>query len=99
MKDQLIKFSSAAPCTALLTFYFLRLGIVGASLRMLAVCFMFSGGTFLFVSAAHILPEIQASQEAEDDASPATRRTKFANMWVMVGGLMLPLLINIEHGH
>ena len=96
-KNQLVKFSSAAPATALVTFYFLRLGLVGASLRMLAVCFMFSGGTFLFVSAAHILPEIQASQDA--DTTPAHRRTRFANMWVMVCGIILPLLIIIEQGH
>ena len=97
VKNQLVKFSSAAPATALVTFYFLRLGLVGASLRMLAVCFMFSGGTFLFVSAAHILPEIQASQDA--DTTPAHRRTRFANMWVMVCGIILPLLIIIEQGH
>jgi len=94
VKSQLVKFSAAAPCSSLLTFYVLRLGVMHASLRMLAVCFMFSGGTFLFVSAAHILPEIQATTD-----DPSDRQAKFRNLWIMVGGLLLPLLINIEHGH
>lgn len=87
---------------------------------------MFSGGTFLYVATAHVLPEIQAGHtpdpDDEDDEEAGTHteaadghghhghshgghrskhspRMKWVEVWVMVAGVLLPLLINVHHGH
>eukprot|EP00055_Hartaetosiga_balthica_P005020 m.14052 g.14052 ORF g.14052 m.14052 type:complete len:301 (+) comp4246_c0_seq1:47-949(+) len=58
IKKYLLIFSLAAPVGALFTFYGLALDIVQYRLYFIAIIMLFSAGTFLFVSAVHILPEI-----------------------------------------
>jgi hypothetical protein len=48
---------------AILTFYGLGLGLVEYQLKNVALVMLLSGGTFLFVATAHILPEILHSGE------------------------------------
>ncbi len=95
--------------------------------EMLALCLLFSGGTFLYVATAHVLPEIQAGghggggadggEGGEDGGGahgdedggedghghshgPKTPpKMKWSEVWVMVSGVLLPLLIDVHHGH
>ena len=98
---------------------------------MLAVFLLFSGGTFLYVATAHVLPEIQAGNShfatgraALDDkggggghgdhvgglsgsagghSHGSVVRTppkmKWSETWLLVSGVLLPLLLDVHHGH
>jgi hypothetical protein len=48
---------------AILTYYILGFGLFAYERTMLAVILLFSGGTFLYVATAHVLPEIQEGTE------------------------------------
>ncbi len=92
--------------------------------EMLALCLLFSGGTFLYVATAHVLPEIQhggmgggeedgtAGEAGGDEdgghhghshgrAHGTPPRMKWAEVWTMVAGVLLPLLLDAggSHGH
>ncbi len=60
VKKRLLVFSSAAPLGALATYAILSADIFTFKQEMLALCLLFSGGTFLYVATAHVLPEIQS---------------------------------------
>ena len=85
---------------------------------------LFSGGTFLYVATAHVLPEIQAGNHnfvrSSDDVEGGggheeggsvggghshggSMRTppkmKWSETWLLVGGVLLPLLLDVHHGH
>lgn len=72
---------------------------------MLAQLLLFSGGTFLYVATAHVLPEIQAGNSHGDEghAHGGSNRTppkmKWSETWLLVGGVLLPLLLDVHHGH
>jgi hypothetical protein len=67
----------------------------------------FSGGTFLYVATAHILPEVsqnevrKAGQDDDDHSAHAHGHGQLS--WVEVGylvaGVLLPLIMNIGHSH
>ena len=57
-----------------------------------ALCLMFSAGTFLYVATAHILPEVQASE-------PAGRPLRWKFVLLLVTGIIFPAFINVEHEH
>lgn len=74
----------------------------------LALCFLFSGGTFLYVATAHILPELQqrsstrgSGQDDDEDVSHASGNGKMSwkDVSVLICGVLLPLLLNMNHGH
>lgn len=75
VKKRLLIFSSAAPIGAILTYTLLSANLFVYQQEMLALCLLFSGGTFLYVATAHVLPEIQsghshggaAGDDDEDD--------------------------------
>jgi hypothetical protein len=73
VQSSMLLFSSAAPIGALATYGFLSLDVFAYKSSMLSVFLLFSGGTFLYVACAHILPEVQASaaeaQRTSDAAS------------------------------
>jgi zinc transporter ZupT len=79
----------AAPIGAIVTF--IALGASGElSARALALLLVFSGGTFLYVSAVHILPEFSAATMKQSEAA------------VLVAGILLPItpqLLDLGHGH
>ena len=56
--SQLANRRALAQTGAILTFYGLGLGLVEYQLQSVAVIMLLSGGTFLFVATAHILPDI-----------------------------------------
>ena len=72
---------------------------------------LFSGGTFLYVATAHVLPEIQAgnihheeldegAHEGHSHASSGSRRTppkmKWSETALLVSGVLLPLLLDVR---
>jgi hypothetical protein len=72
----------------------------------LAQLLLFSGGTFLYVATAHVLPEIQAGGNSGEDGGHShggSNRTppkmKWSETWLLVAGVLLPLLIDVHHGH
>jgi hypothetical protein len=82
---------------------------------MLAMLLLFSGGTFLYVATAHVLPEIQAGnqhshteeaqhcEEGGHSHAAARARTppkmKWSETWLLVSGVLLPLFLDVHHGH
>lgn len=58
VRSRLVLFSLAAPTGALLTYWLLSLRLFVYKQEMVALCLLFSGGTFLYVATAHVLPEI-----------------------------------------
>jgi zinc transporter 9 len=67
VKKRLLAFSSSAPLGALFTYSLLSANIFTYKQEMLALCLLFSGGTFLYVATAHVLPEIQSSSGSDSD--------------------------------
>ncbi len=89
VRSSLLWFALAAPVGALLTFALLS---VSGELtqQALSLLLIFSGGTFLYVSAVHILPEY---------TSQSMRRSEVA---LLIAGVLLPALpslLNMDHGH
>ena len=162
VRSRLVLFSLAAPTGALLTYWLLSLNLFVYHSESVALCLLFSGGTFLYVATAHVLPEITncacregggggqqwrcgkgwllatcarpASQALHDPSPPlaharssvaadAHLRThddddhhhhhgsgaakkhkhshgmRWAEVWTLVAGVLLPLFINVGHGH
>lgn len=130
VRKRLLVFSSSAPLGAIFTYYLLSLNAFTYRQEMLALCLLFSGGTFLYVATAHVLPEIQAGNAAAaaalgaDDADaerPGARHghshggsspkasggghgghgaaMAWHETWLMVAGVLLPLLLDVHHGH
>lgn len=101
LQRMLATFALSAPAGAIGTYFLLTVGVVEYAQTNLAICLMVSGGTFLYVAAAHILPEVQAAGQLEarpTDNKPAAP-SPWSDVWVMVAGMVLPLLINVEHSH
>lgn len=104
---RLLIFSCAAPAGALATYAFLSMDLFTYKQEMLALCLLFSGGTFLYVATAHILPEIQAhgpSSGGDDDDDDGEGKGEGSKMsWLEVGvliaGVLCPLLIDVHGGH
>ena len=75
VKKRLLAFSSSAPLGALFTYSLLSANIFTYKQEMLALCLLFSGGTFLYVATAHVLPEIQSSSGNEIEGLEEVRDT------------------------
>ncbi|GAV08824.1 hypothetical protein RvY_18460 [Ramazzottius varieornatus] len=60
IRRHLLIFSLAAPIGALMTYFLIQMGSDGVapSDRASGLVLLFSGGTFLYVAAVHVLPEI-----------------------------------------
>lgn len=118
VKRRLLLFSSSAPLGAFGTYMLLSMNMFEYKQEMLAICLLFSGGTFLYVATAHVLPEIQAGAHGpalrdEDDGhhhgeagghghshAPRTPpKMKWSETWLLVSGVLLPLLLDVHHGH
>ena len=107
VRRRLVLFSLAAPVGALATFSLLSANLFVYKQEMLALCLLFSGGTFLYVATAHVLPEIQAGalsggddeHEGHSHGHHGTRLS-WTEVWVLVAGVLFPLMLNVgEHGH
>ncbi|EGD81274.1 hypothetical protein PTSG_11311 [Salpingoeca rosetta] len=88
VRRYLLIFSIAAPVGAVLTFAGMAAHIFTYQLLSLALIMLFSGGTFLFVATAHILPELM------HEAPPS-----WPEVAILCAGVVAPFFISIEHGH
>eukprot|EP00035_Acanthoeca_spectabilis_P007052 m.131837 g.131837 ORF g.131837 m.131837 type:complete len:341 (+) comp13775_c0_seq2:202-1224(+) len=89
VQQQLLIFSCAAPVGSIVTFYGMYLNLLGVQLQQLALVMLFSGGTFLFVATVHIMPEVMKADQT----------LSWNEVWVTVLGIMVPIFLNVEHGH
>jgi hypothetical protein len=89
VRHTVIWFSCVAPLGALVTYFLLSMsGTVSGT--WVALLLIFSGGTFLYVSTVHILPEYSSASMKRRDVA------------TFVFGILLPLvpsLLSIGHGH
>jgi len=106
VRSRLAAFSSSAPVGALLTYALLATDLFAYTQQTLALCLLFSGGTFLYVATAHILPELQAEAAASGaggggsaSGAGASSSAVITEVAILLAGLLLPLLLNVQHGH
>lgn len=114
VKRRLLLFSASAPLGAFATYMGLSLAVVTYKQELLSILLLFSGGTFLYVATAHVLPEIQAGVAhphederhencAEGSHGAVRQRTPPKMKWretaLLVSGVLLPLLLDVHHGH
>lgn len=74
VRARLAFFSCSAPAAALATYAVLSADLFSYTRYGLAMCLLFSGGTFLYVATAHILPEIQAGGHTAQLPAAAPQR-------------------------
>lgn len=87
----LLAFSLASPLAALATYVLLTSAPALSSDAGIALAVLFSGGTFLFAAAVHVLPSVSGSSQ------PLTR----PQLAAAAAGMLLPLLLSaaIPHDH
>jgi len=108
IKRHLLIFSSSAPLGALATYFFLAAVKEGAeySTRLSGIFMLFSAGTFLYVAAAHVLPELQDSNSDCNASSSSANllQTNHSNglslreVIVLLIGAAAPTLL-VHHHH
>ena len=76
----------------MLTFLAVNLNIVSYNKDTMALCFMFSAGTFLYVATAHILPEVQMGESIGKPLS-------WHLVILIAFGIIFPVFINVGHDH
>ncbi|KAJ3320280.1 hypothetical protein HDV06_005424 [Boothiomyces sp. JEL0866] len=104
IQKHLVIFSGAAPLGAILTF--LLLNIVGSGDPLViqyrtGLVLLFSGGTFLYVAAVHILPEIYQGGNKTDIDSPRPShnhdsRLSVAQIICFVVGMFTPYFLSFK---
>ena len=85
----LLLFALASPVAAALTYLCIRLTPQLASPSAIALCVVFSGGTFLYAACLHILPEVLSRQGQLDGPQ----------LCAIVGGMGIPLALSFLHSH
>lgn len=80
-----------------MTHFFLGLTALASSPAWLGKLLLFSGGTFLYVATSHILPELQTDPSLAHLSVPA--RLTRVEFGALLAGLLLPLMIGVDHGH
>ncbi len=96
VRKHLSAFALAAPLMAIFTFIVLKSAssqqsLSNSSSNSTGLCMLFSGGTFLYVSTVHVLPEVQSHN---DD-----RQFQFGEMLSFSVGALIPLVLSIGHSH
>ncbi|KAK2710465.1 hypothetical protein QYM36_011855 [Artemia franciscana] len=105
IRRHLFVFSSAAPMAALITFYGLSQEgkATLSSVNGTAIAMLFSAGTFLYVAAVHVLPEIAYGGGSHSSSRDSSRREKNGftktELVCLVVGSVLPLFLTMFHGH
>ncbi|XP_022189686.1 zinc transporter ZIP9-A isoform X2 [Nilaparvata lugens] len=92
IRRHLLIFSLAAPLLSLVTYF--GIGKEGketlSSVNATGIAMLFSAGTFLYVATVHVLPELTAR------VGGAFRMNQ---LFVLVLGAMLPLILTMGHHH
>eukprot|EP01025_Chloroclados_australasicus_P034411 TRINITY_DN35159_c0_g1_i2.p1 TRINITY_DN35159_c0_g1~~TRINITY_DN35159_c0_g1_i2.p1 ORF type:complete len:359 (+),score=15.63 TRINITY_DN35159_c0_g1_i2:81-1079(+) len=84
----ILMFALASPIAAILTHFGLGYIPFFHSGGGVALCILFSGGSFLFAACMHILPEINDNQVLQ-----------LRQLWIMLLGAVGPLLFSMWHSH
>ncbi|CAH0387973.1 unnamed protein product [Bemisia tabaci] len=91
-RKHLLVFSLAAPLMALLTYF--GIGQEGketlSSVNATGIAMLFSAGTFLYVATVHVLPELTLK---------AGGHFRFQQLFFLILGTLLPLLLTSNHHH
>ena len=87
----LVAFALCAPAAALVTY--VLVGQDGTLISrddpsLLGLCLLFSGGTFLYTIATHILPELTRHSSSDHRTTAA-----------LLAGIALPYFLAMEHSH
>ncbi|CEP00788.1 Zinc/iron permease [Plasmodiophora brassicae] len=85
----LLLFAASAPLAAIATFILFAGNEHELNHARLGNLMLFSGGTFLYVAAMHILPE----------ALRAAGTTSWTTIVAVVAGLLLPCVVDLGHAH
>lgn len=85
----LLLFALASPVAAGLTYLCIGLTPQLASPSAIALCVVFSGGTFLYAACLHILPEVLGRQG----------HLEGRQLCAIMGGMGLPLALSFLHPH
>jgi len=88
----LVMFSVAAPAATLATYGLLGSLTFLSSPTAVALCVIFSGGTFLYAATMHILPEVLAS-------GGNGGRMSSAQLAAVTVGSLLPVVLSWGHHH
>eukprot|EP01135_Chromosphaera_perkinsii_P011765 Nk52_evm11s2496 gene=Nk52_evmTU11s2496 len=94
IRKHLLLFSAAAPFLSVVTYAVLRQSghtDHASSMRATGLALLFSAGTFLYVSACHVLPEIR-----KDGCSRGERRS---HLLAILVGAFIPSCISMGHSH
>jgi zinc transporter 9 len=89
-KRTLLLFSAAAPAATLATYSLLGSLTVLSSPAAVALCVIFSGGTFLHAATMHILPEV---------LSGGSSHMSGAQLAAVTVGSLLPVALSWGHHH
>ena len=99
----LIYFTLAAPISAIITFLFIDtnhglsfLGFNQPLKNAVPFCLLFSGGTFLYVSAVHVLPELKNTNNFTHGGN---NNLKLCDIFIIGLGVIFPLIVSIHHEH
>ncbi|KAK2160276.1 hypothetical protein LSH36_137g07059 [Paralvinella palmiformis] len=107
IRKHLAVFSVAAPLLSVITYF----GLSQSSKETLStvnatgIAMLFSAGTFLYVATVHILPELQSMGVVRTTSTDGTvivhEQSGFTKLelFVMVIGALLPLLLSVGHHH
>eukprot|EP00892_Ulva_mutabilis_P009824 jgi/Ulvmu1/7213/UM034_0122.1 len=83
----LVMFAVTSPIAALVSYFLLRQVSGSASGTFVAVCVLFSAGTFVYAAAVHMLPDFSGKAHS------------LGNLGVLCLGAAVPCLINLFHIH
>jgi len=85
----ILAFALASPITAILTYAVLRHIPMLCTQLAIALCIIFSGGTFLYAACMHILPEIKGPKEGFTTSQ----------FILLTAGCIIPVLLSSFHSH
>jgi zinc transporter 9 len=84
----LLVFSATAPVATIMTFGLLNILPFMSGEKSVALAILFSGGTFLYASTMHILPEVSSKGKMGKNETVA-----------VAAGCLLPVLLSWGHHH
>lgn len=120
IRKHLFIFSAAAPLLAFTSYFTLQIAAqMNGNLTHTGGgnALLFSGGTFLYVAAVHVLPEIASQSHHQYRAVPAnvdsgsiesgaelspsvkSKSMPLVNLFLLVVGCFLPMILTIGHTH